>query len=112
MARPIFRAAVQILSGVAVLIAVLVIYAAHSEYKAKRSAVEFCESVSVGEDAQTLLARATASGADIQQTRWHTSTAESLWLPVTFTGASPLSRHICSIEAKGTIKSYHYVYHD
>ena len=112
MAHPIIRAVVQILSGIVVVIAVLVAYAAYSEYKAERSAVEFCASVSVGEDAEKLLAKATASGADRQQTRWRTSTDEDPWLPVTFTGATPLSRHICSIKAKGTIKSYHYVYID
>jgi hypothetical protein len=112
MAHPIVRAGVHIFSWVVVLIAALATYAAYSENKAERSAIEFCASVRVGEDTETLLAKAKASGADEQQTRWITLTGEDPWLPVTFTGATPLSRHICSIKAKGTIKSLHYVYLD
>ena len=112
MAQPVVRAVVGIFSGIVVLVIALVAYAVYAESSAERRAKNFCQSVQVGENANGLLERAKAEGADERQTRWFTPMDEDRWLPVTFTGFTPLSRHICSIKATNTVKSAMYVYLD
>lgn len=112
MAHSKIRVSVQILSAAVALVVALVAYAAYTEHNAKRLATEFCGSVKVGENADLLFKRAIASGADQRQTRWFAPLNEDRWLPVTFTGFTPLSRHICSVKAATTVKSFEYVYLD
>jgi hypothetical protein len=108
----IVKALVQILLGVIVFIVGLIFYVAYAEHSAMRNATEFCASVSIGERADRLLERARASGADERKTRWFEPRYDDRSLSVTFTGAVPLSRHICSIKATNVVTSAQYVYLD
>jgi hypothetical protein len=112
MARPIFKAIVQIISSVIVLGAGLISYAGYAEHTAMRKAIEFCSSIRIGEKADTLLERARASGAHERLTYWIEPRDEDRWLPVTFTGFTPFSRHICSIKATNIVTKFKYVYLD
>ena len=112
MTRPVVRAFVRVLSGIVVLVVALVAYALYAESGAERRARAFCQSVRVGESANGLLERARAAGADERQTHWYTPKDEDRWLPVTFLGFTPLSRHMCSIKATSTVMSAEYVYLD
>jgi len=112
MAHPIVRSWVQILTAAVLIAIALVAYLAYAEWNAERKAREFCSVVKTGEDVSSLLERALASGADERHTRWAKSSTGEAWLPVTFTGFTPISRHICSIEGSDKISSAKYVYLD
>jgi hypothetical protein len=87
-------------------------YAAYSERSASGRAEAFCQTISAGSDASTLLRLAIAQGADTRQTRWVQDDAQD-HLPVTFTGVTPMSRHICWIKAvKGRVVSARVAYLD
>jgi hypothetical protein len=103
---------VQIVSVAAVSIAALLGYAEFVENRAEKSAKAFCASTKLGEQVEALLARARNAGADERQTRWIEPKGQPRWLSVTFTGFTPISRHICSVEATDTVKRAAYVYLD
>jgi hypothetical protein len=44
--------------------------------------------------------------------QWIPVSDEERWLAVTFTGFTPISRHICSIKANESVTSVQYVYLD
>jgi hypothetical protein len=112
MAHPIVRAIVQIISGAVLLVIALVVYAAYAEWSGERKAKEFCATVKIGENADALLERAQSSGANERLTRWNKVSIQERWLPVTFTGFTPLSRHTCSVRALENVTSFKYIYLD
>jgi hypothetical protein len=102
----------NVLVAVAVIV-MFVAYASYAEHHAARIANEFCGTLSIGEDISGLRERALASGANERQTRWILDGKGRQWLPATFTGATPIDRHICSIDARSDkITSFKYVYLD
>ncbi len=112
MAHPIVRAAVQIGSGAALLAIALLVYAAYAERTGERKAKEFCSTVKIGENANALVERAKSNGADERQTRWNRASDGERSLLVTFTGFTPISRHICSVRATENVTSVEYFYLD
>lgn len=88
-------------------------YAAYSENRAEKHANRFCADHKIGEEVKGLLEKAIAAGADERRTKWRTVQNEDDSLAVIFTGATPISRHICSIRAvDGKIKEIEYAYLD
>ena len=74
-------------------------YCSYSERRAEKQAQQFCESIKEGDATDNLLQRALASGADSQVTVWNKGEGRADWLPVTFVGPPPFSRHLCSVYA-------------
>ncbi len=111
MARPLVRKVLHVASFAVVFVVALVAYAAYTERSAEQMAKEFCSTIKTGEKVSELLERTKFSGANERQTRWHGSNGNR-WLAVTFTGFTPLSRHICSVRAAETVASAKYVYLD
>jgi hypothetical protein len=112
LANPILRTFVQLVSAAVLVVVVFVAYCAFSERSAERSAREFCGALRVGMAVEPLEFRALAAGASKRQTKWIKLPDESPWLPVTFTGAFPMSRHICSVHGSPTLTKSEYVYLD
>lgn len=112
MAIPIGRVVVQIASGAVLLVIALVTYAAYAEKNGEQKARDFCSKVKIGEKADTLLERAKLSGANERHTRWVQVPNEERWLPITFIGFTPISRHICSVRASEYVTGVKYVYLD
>lgn len=104
---------VQIATIFILIIAALIGYAAYCENWAEKHANEFCAQLKVGQEVRGLLEQAIAAGADVRRTKWHTVQYEGEFLPIIFTGATPVSRHICSVMAlNGKITKKEYVYLD
>jgi hypothetical protein len=100
------------LLALVLVIGLLLGYAAFAERSASRKADDFCQAVLPGSTTSRLLDSATAHGADTRQTRWYTAQGQD-HLPVTFTGFTPLSRHICFVTAaQGRVVSGRLVYLD
>jgi hypothetical protein len=112
MAHPLARSFAQLGTTLFLVLFGFVLYSFYAEDRAEKKALEFCATVSTGSSIQGLLERAIAVGADGRQTRWIRRSGDSDWLPVTFTGATPLSRHICSISANSTVIDAKYVFLD
>lgn len=112
MAHPVVRALVQIATLGVVGVLVLAGYAGVAEYRAEKHARAFCDATRVGEKSDSVWARARQAGADQRQTRWIEPPGEPRWLPVTFTGFTPISRHICSVKASDIVTQARYVYLD
>ena len=111
--RKIIVALVQITSALFLMLCVLVGYVEFSEFGAERKAREFCDRIKVGESTTGILERALEHGAGSHGTQWHKTEGEPDWMAVTFTGAIPLSRHMCWLKATdGKIASSEYVYFD
>jgi hypothetical protein len=106
-------AGVQIVTLFVLGMAALIAYAWYAEERAENKARLFCETEKEGASTENLMGRAIEAGADARQTRWFKRSGEPDWLPVTFTGALPLSRHICSIRSTdGKLSEARYVYLD
>jgi len=87
-------------------------YVAYSEHSASDKAEAFCQTISAGSDASALLPSAISRGADTLQTKWLRTDGQDQ-LPITFSGATPLSRHICWVKVEnGRVVSAHVVYLD
>ena len=95
-----------------ILFTVLMAYAVYAEHSGEARAMEFCATVKIGENADAILERAISAGADMRQTRWRLPQNDDQYLPVTFTGVTPMSKHICWIRATTAVKSFEYVYLD
>jgi hypothetical protein len=98
--RLLKRATVQIVTSLVLLLVATIGYAFFAEAKAERKARDFCRSIAGGQSTKGLLERGLEAGGNVRMTRWMKSQGADDWLPVTFSGFMPLSRHICSIEAK------------
>lgn len=112
MSHPIVRAAAQIASGALLLLIVFFAYATYAEMRAEQNARDFCSAVKIGEKADALLEAAKSSGADERRTRWLQAPNEEKRLAVTFTGFTPISRHICSVSVSEHVTSAQYIYID
>ena len=87
-------------------------YIAYSEHSASGKADAFCQAIAAGSDASALLSSAAAYGADAVHTKWSRLDGQDQ-LPITFSGATPLSRHICWVKAaNGRVVSARVVYLD
>jgi hypothetical protein len=88
-------------------------YVAYSEHSSSDKAAEFCRPIIVGSSISGVLEQAISLGADKHQTKWLRVTGAYDELPVTFTGATGMSRHICWISAKdGRVVSHKVIYLD
>jgi hypothetical protein len=88
-------------------------YVAYSERSSSDKAAEFCHPIAVGSSITGILERAISLGADDRQTKWLRDSDAYDQLPVTFTGATSMSRHICWVSAKdGRVVSRKVVYLD
>ena len=97
------------------LVLIFVAYGVHGYYRegiAKRQSEEFWASVKIGTAVDDLLDRAKNAGADPRFTKWIAIPNEPSWLPATFVGLPPFSRHICSIKATTVVVSADYLYMD
>jgi hypothetical protein len=108
------KVAVIQMGAIFILIAAaLIAYAVYSENRAEKHANEFCDRLKVGQEVKGLLEHAVAAGADDRRTRWHTVQHDGESLPIVFTGATPISRHVCSVMAlNGKLTQKEYVYLD
>lgn len=93
------RRPLQWLASLFLLLVLALAYIAHAESEAESRARDFCATVRPGDGTDGLAEKAWAAGADRRMTRWLKSPGAADWLPVTFTGLFPYSRHLCSIEA-------------
>jgi len=112
VAKPIIRALVQLVSGAIVLVVLFAAYCSIAERLAEHKAREFCEGLRVGMPVESLESRALADGAWQRQTKWIRLPDQTPVLPVTFTGAFPMSRHICWVHGSPTLEKAEYVYLD
>jgi hypothetical protein len=112
MAHPIVRAAVQIASGAFLLLIAFFAYATYAERRAEQNARDFCSAVKIGEKPDGLLETAKSSGADQRRTRWLQASSDEKRLTVTFTGFTPISRHICSVSVSEHVTSAQYIHID
>ncbi len=112
MAHPVFRFLARPVVAVALAALALLAYASYAERAAEARARAFCSGLSLGDAPESLLRKAAAAGAEARHTRWFRSEGQESWLPVTFTGAFPLSRHICSVRATSVIQSAEYLHLD
>jgi len=110
--NPIIRAGVQLVSFAVVLVAVFVAYCAIAERSAEGKAREFCGGLQIGMSVGPLESRAFAAGASKRQTKWIFLPYQSPALPVTFTGAFPMSRHMCWVQGSPKLVKAEYVYLD
>ena len=112
MTTPLMRALVQIATAALLVLGAFLIYCAIAEKSAERKARAFCGDLHVGASVADLQARALAAGASPRLTKWAHSENESAWLPVIFTGAFPMSRHICWVTGAPKLETAKYVYLD
>ena len=112
MSSPKLRKVAMTMAVAVLLFIGYVGYSAYAEGRAKDQAQAFCATVKVGDATDSLLQRAIASGADQRHTRWFSPPNEDRWLPVTYIGTPPFSRHMCSIKATNTVVSAQYSYLD
>lgn len=78
--------------------------ARYLEHSAQTKAIQFCASMSIGTRTTQLLEQALTADADKKHTHWfHHEKTNIAWLPVTFIGIPPFSRHYCSVEARNGI---------
>ena len=82
-----------------VFFALFLAYAFYAERAASRKAADFCASVAPGDETDGLRERGISAGANERQTRWFHYNGTDTML-VTFVGAPPFSRHICTLQAK------------
>jgi len=102
----------QLASGAIVLLVLFGTYCSIAENSAERKAREFCQGLRVGMSVESLESRALADGAAQRQTKWIRLRYQVPALPVTFTGAFPMSRHICWVHGSPTLEKADYVYLD
>lgn len=112
MATPVIRAFVQFATAALLVVGVFVTYCAIAEKSAERKARAFCGGLHVGASVADLQVQAVAAGASQRLTKWAYSENESAWLPVIFTGAFPMSRHICWVTGAPKLETAKYVYLD
>jgi len=112
MANVIVRTFVQRVSAAVLLVVAFLAYCSLAERSAERKAREFCGALHVGMAVETLEVQALAAGASERQTKWHKLPYDNPSLPVIFTGALPMSRHICSVHGSPTLVKAEYVYLD
>lgn len=112
MANPIIRTLVQIVSAALALLVLFAMYCSIAESSAEHKARAFCDGLRVGMPVESLESRALADGARQRQTKWVRLPYQAPALPVTFTGAFPMSRHICWVRGSPTIEKAEYVYLD
>jgi len=106
------QAIIQLASVFAFLAAIIFAYAAYVEHSAGQSAMRFCASVHVGSGVERIMSSAVALGADGKYSHWRTTPYHD-WLQLVFTGFTPLSRHVCSVEvASSRVVSVRYSYLD
>jgi hypothetical protein len=88
-------------------------YIAYSERSASGKVDDFCRPIAAGVDATHLAERAISLGADARHTKWYRDSKGYDQLSATFSGATPLSRHICWVTAvRGRVVSSRVVYLD
>jgi hypothetical protein len=112
MATPVTRAFVQFATAALLLVGAFVTYCAMAEKSAERKARAFCGDLRVGASVADLQVRAVTAGASQRLTKWAYFEDGSAWLPVIFTGAFPMSRHICWVTGAPKLETAKYVYLD
>lgn len=112
MTNVIVRTCVQLVSAAVFVVGAFSAYCSLAEKSAERKAREFCGALHAGMVVETLDVQALAAGASERQTKWVKLPYDNPWLPVTFTGAFPMSRHICSVHGSPTLVKAEYVYLD
>jgi len=80
----------------------------YAENKAKEHARAFCDSVKVGEDPVSVVARATRSEALRSSLAWQPADGNPKTLEVLFAGGIPLSAHGCRIQASEKVTNAAY----
>lgn len=87
-------------------------YVHFAEHAASVKAADFCRAMVPGTSTAALRDSAISQGADARHTRWFPADGQDQ-LPVTFSGVTALSRHICWIRAEaGRVVSSELVYLD
>lgn len=79
---------------------------------AKKQAVDFCGTITIGQSTDGIAERAIASDAEAKFAKWTTGADGIRELHVIYVGMPPFSRHICSIKATTTVISAEYGYMD
>ncbi|RYG85530.1 MAG: hypothetical protein EON58_22890 [Alphaproteobacteria bacterium] len=100
--------------AVVLVFGLFIAYVTYSENSASGRAETFCREISIGSATSEILDRAISLGADKRQTVWFKVPHDpNDQLPVTFTGTTGVSRHICWIAGKdGHVVSRKVVYLD
>jgi len=104
------RAVMSLAAALGLVVVALVVYVAVSERSAERRAIAFCLAVKVGESPAGLLEQARAAGASSRQSYWTQQESGERDLSVVFEGATPQSRHVCSVQAKDSILRADYLH--
>ena len=112
MPKAIVRTFIQLVSAAVLLVVAVLAYCSFAERSAEGKAREFCGALRVGMPVEALYAQAIAAGASERQTKWVKVPYDGAWMGVTFTGALPLSRHVCSVQGSPTLLRAYYVYLD
>lgn len=113
--RLLIRSIVQIVTAFLLLFVALMVYAAIAEYRAEGKAQDFCATLAVGAPTAGLSEKAADAGAEARYNHWVKAENEYDydWLPVVFTGFTPISRHMCVVHAQnGKVTAIEYRYWD
>lgn len=110
--HPWARKAFKVVAIVVGVPAAMIGYAMITEPRAEKKARQFCAELRLGMSTDGLDARAKAAGAEERFAKWMRSPYERPVMLVTFNGASPFSRHICSVEGDKTVEKFDYYYLD
>lgn len=104
---------IGIVLGVLLLITVAEFgWGIYREPIAKKSALDFCASIQIGESLEGIKERAVSNGALEGFTKWSTQNDGTQILFVTFIGMQPFSRHICAVNASKVVLSAKYMHMD
>lgn len=95
------KRAAKALIAIVVAFVVYAVWGSHAEGVARKDAAAFCDSVTPGASTDGILDRALAMGVHRMSAWRKTGQGESLM--AIFMGMPPFSRHICSVEAAGSL---------
>jgi hypothetical protein len=88
------------------IVAMFAMYLATSEMSAKKKAVDFCDSIKIGDGTSHLREDGIATGARANDSNWSESGNSTRQLDMTYTGFYPGSDFICRIrETNGFVVS-------
>jgi len=76
---------------------IVCLWIGYAEHSASQKAEAFCRETKVGDKMADVVDRIASAGADRRQSRVRPLANQENWVPVTFTGAMPLSRHVCTV---------------
>ena len=112
MGKRIFKW-IGIIFGIWLLaVAAQIAWGTYREPIAKKEAMDFCATVTIGQSIEGIQERAIASGATRPFAKWSGEKDGTQMMLVIYVGMPPFSRHICEIKASKVVLSAQYTYMD